>query len=116
MKKAIVWFMVIMMSVGLLAGCGEKEKESETEAEVTIVGTWEYKAMECAYSFNEDETGAYIFGGVEMPFTYTDDGTAVSILYEGNTSPNVLKYTIDGNTLSIEDSFGDMVEYEKSMK
>ena len=49
-----------------------------------------------------------------MPFTYTDDGESVSILYDGNTDANVFAYTISGKTLCIEDSFGEIVEYQKT--
>lgn len=112
MKKTIVWIVAIMMLLGSLAGCGDQEPEAE--AEVSILGTWEYKSMDCAYIFYANGTGAYRYIGIEMPFTYTDDGTAVSILFEGNLAPNVLKYTIKGKTLSIEDSFGSLVEYEKT--
>ena len=48
-----------------------------------------------------------------MQFTYKDSGDKVEILYTGNTSPNVFGYSISGNTLSIEDSFGEKVDYKK---
>ena len=110
MKKAIVWIMVIVMGIALLAGCGGKIPD----ASASILGTWEYKSMNCAYIFYGDGTGAYRYGGVDMPFTYTDDGAEVRILFTGNTAPNVLKYTVKGKILSIEDSFGSVVEYEKT--
>lgn len=48
-----------------------------------------------------------------MEFTYEDDGSKVSILYTGNTMPSEYSYTVNGNVLSIEDSFGEKVEYTK---
>ena len=110
MKKWIAIALTMVLCLSLLAGCGKKEKEEP----VTLVGTWEYKELDAAYIFNEDGTGAYRFYGAEMPFTYTDDGESVSILYTGNTSPNVFAYSISGKTLSIEDSYGEMVKYTKA--
>lgn len=110
MKKWIAIALTMVVCLSLLAGCGKDKKEEP----VTIVGTWEYADMDAAYIFNEDGTGAYRFYGAEMPFTYTDDGEKISILYDGNTNANVFAYTISGQTLSIEDSFGEIVEYQKT--
>lgn len=122
MKKAILILLVMSLCIGILAGCSNKEPDAPKSPETTkapetqksILGTWEYKGMDCAYVFNADGTGAYRYYGADMPFTYTDDGSTVSVLFTGNTAPNVLKYTIKGKTLSIEDSFGSIVEYEKT--
>lgn len=90
---------------------GEETKEAE---KITIVGKWESKDMgDVFYNFNEDGTGSYSFFGSEMKFTYEDDGEAVTIQYENTTEPNVFKYNIEGKTLNIEDSFGEIVEYVK---
>ena len=76
-----------------------------------LVGKWEYSSF--VYTFNKDKTGTYDSLGTEMEFTYEDDGSTVSILYNGNTSPLELKYTIEGDKLIITDSFGTDVEYTK---
>lgn len=111
MKKLICMLMALcLLCCGLVACGGEEEKAPE---KVTIVGTWDYGSMDCAYIFNADGTGAYRFGGADMPFTYTDDGKTVTIQYENSDAPNVFNYTIDGDKLSIEDSFGSIVEYTK---
>lgn len=111
MKKLLTILLTMVLCAGLLAACGG---EAAPDAPVTIVGTWEYTGMDCAYVFNADGTGTYKFYGADMPFTYTDDGTSVSILYENNAAPNVMKYSIEGKTLSIEDSFGSIVTYERA--
>ena len=98
------------------------EPEADTEAPAdeggkaasgAIVGSWEYTSGGYVYTFNADGTGSYSAGSTVMEFTYTDKGDSVEILYTGNTMPNVFKYSISGNTLSIDDSFGDKVEYTK---
>ena len=48
-----------------------------------------------------------------MPFTYTDDGTAVTIHFENSDLPESHKYTIQGKKLTIDDSFGEPVEYTR---
>lgn len=109
MKKMLLWCMMLAMLLGLLVGCGKKEPD----APQGLAGTWEYSSGGYAYTFNADGTGAYTYSGTEMPFTYTDDGAKVSILFNGNSAPNEFAYTISGNTLSIEDSFGELVEYTR---
>lgn len=78
-----------------------------------IIGSWEYDIGGYVYTFNADGTGNYTAGSTVMNFTYEDDGKTVKILYTGNTTPNEFAYTVSGNTLSIEDSFGSKVEYKK---
>ena len=111
MKKMICMLLVAFMLVGLFAAC--VDEGGGKEETVTIIGTWEYSAMNCAYTFKEDGTGCYTFGGSDLPFTYTDDGSKVSIQYENSTDPNVFNYTIEGDTLHIEDSYGQIVDYTK---
>lgn len=109
MKKIVLTFIMIAMlivSVFALTGCGEKKEE-----EKGVVGKWAYSSF--VYTFNKDKTGEYDVVGKIMKFTYEDDGQQLSILYEGNTEPLVLKYRIDGNKLIITDSFGSDVEYVK---
>lgn len=109
MKKAVVWLLVLLMCF-TVCGCSKGKSEDP----VTILGEWKYQGvLDCAYVFNADNSGYYRYSGVDMPFTYKDDGKAVSILYEGNTAENVFKYSISGKILSIEDSFGEMVKYER---
>lgn len=110
MKKIVSVLLVAVILMGMLAACGKDKKKDEP---ITIVGTWEYSGMDCAYIFNADGTGAYSFYGAEQPFTYTDDGSTVVITYEDSEWPNEFAYTIEGKTLHIEDSFGEIVDYTR---
>lgn len=93
---------------------GDKPTEEKPAAGGGLLGSWEsVDSAGAIYRFDEGGKGAYIYGETEMPFTYTDDGSKVSILFDGNTMPNEFNYTIQGNKLLIEDSFGDKVEYVK---
>lgn len=113
MKKFISLLLSLTAVLGLMTACGEGSQAATTESAKTIIGTWKYDgAMDCAYVFQANGQGAYRYYGVDIPFTYTDDGTAVSIQYENSAAPLVLKYTINGDILSIEDSFGEMVTYK----
>jgi len=129
MKKLLSVLMIVVM-VFALAACGETDPNEKSEGvlkyeeyvaaalneEVTIEAFvqdhqswWDDKITVYA----QDGTGGYFFVGGEMKFTYTDDGTALTIQYETATEPNVFKYTIEGDTLKIEDSLGDMITYIK---
>ena len=82
------------------------------EVDEALVGTWEYTDGGYSYVFNEDGTGEYaIDGSDDMTFTWGADGESVSILYDGNSMPMTLAYSIDGDQLTIADSFGEDVVY-----
>lgn len=109
MKKTLLIAGLALMLVAfvvILTGCGSKKDQG-------IIGSWKYELGGYVYTFNEDKTGNYAFGDTKMEFTYEDDGSKVSILYTGNTSPLELEYRIEGNKLIIKDSFGSDVEYVK---
>lgn len=79
----------------------------------SIIGEWEYEGGGFVYCFRADGTGYYRFGGVNAEFTYTNDGSAVAILYPSNTIASSYKYRVDGNKLIIKDSLGKDVIYIK---
>ena len=76
-------------------------------ADSALVGTWSYGSY--VYTFNADGTGDYSGSAL----TWEDLGDKISILYDGFSSPMELEYSIDGDTLTIVDSFGEGVEYTR---
>lgn len=74
-------------------------------AAASLVGTWSANEAEgAAYVFNDDGTGKWDMGdGLEMNFTYTDDGKTVGITYEGSSSTDTYEYTIEGDLLTMTD-------------
>ena len=88
---------------------------NETEAPAvarTLVGSWRHE-MGYTYVFREDKTGEYLVDGNDEPFwafTYETDGDKLT-MYEDGSLLMETKYTIDGDTLIIEDSFGEKVYY-----
>lgn len=104
MKKGILTLVLVVTLSVLLAGCGKKG----------LVGTWTYESGSgYIYTFNEDKTCSYEAFGTKMECTYEDEGTKVSILYKGNTAASTFEYKIDGDTLTIKDSFGQDVIYKR---
>ncbi len=96
-----------LLVVLFLTGCGKKEEKG-------IVGRWVYESNAgYFYTFNEDKTCSYTFGESVSKCTYEDDGTRVTIMYEGMTEANVFEYTIEENELHIEDSYGSKLTYIK---
>ena len=125
MKKAIIATLAAVMVLSV-AGCNSSgntnadattaaEKPAETEAPAvarTLVGSW-YHEMGYTYVFREDKTGEYLVDGNSEPFwvfTYETDGDKLT-MYEDGSLLMETKYTIDGDTLIIEDSFGEKVYY-----
>lgn len=118
--KVLAILCAVMMVISL-AACGGSDKGADTDTAVTedtanageaIVGSWAYSDT-YIYTFNSDGTGTYDVGGTIMNFTYEANDNELSILYDGNTAPMVLEYSIDGDTLNVKDSFGEDTLYTR---
>ena len=101
----------LIFAATFMVACNKGTKQSDEP--ITLVGQWEYSALNCTYTFNDDGTGSYNFAGSEMKFTYEDKGDSFSVLYDGNTVASDYEYVIEGNVLTITDSFGSPVEYTR---
>ena len=135
MKKVIAILMVLIFSISILAGCGgdgggdNKEGGNSGGGEnATLVGKWEH-TWGYVYEFKENGTGSYTIGEMVNEFNYEDKGGTIIFVYKNISAyedvptdepggyvyqdPQERKYTIKGKKLSVEDSFGEMVEYEK---
>lgn len=124
MKKILISVLAAVMMLSV-AGCNSSGStnsgnasagnvsESEASATVrTLVGSWGHE-MGYTYVFREDKTGEYLVDGNDEPFwvfTYETDGDKLT-MYEDGSILMETKYTIDGDTLIIEDSFGEKVTY-----
>ena len=124
MKKALIAVLDVVMVLSV-AGCnssGNTNSENtaagnvnEPEVSSTVrtrVGSW-YHEMGYTYIFREDKTGEYLVDGNDEPFwvfTYETDGDKLT-MYEDGSLLMETKYAIDGDTLIIEDSFGEKVYY-----
>lgn len=104
MKKLIV-FVFVLSGFLILTGC---EKKNDVNP---IVGKWVNGAY--VYTFNEDNTCTYDANGTKMDCTYEITDDKISILYKNSTSPFETTYKIKNNLLTIKDSFGSNVIYEK---
>ena len=102
MKKRLI---IVLVLIIFLVGCGKKEEQDE------IVGTWDSSGF--SYTFNDDKTGSYSTGDTELTFTYEDDGENITIVVDGGSNSSKYKYTVDGQELVFEDSFGNAVKYYK---
>lgn len=128
MKKIIGIVAAIGIMAFALAACSNSGQTATTEAEEEVisssveiggldddaeggselVGVWKHGSY--AYTFNEDGTGDY---GEGFEFTYVDNGDTVTITYNESGAENEFKYSISGDKLLIEDSFGEEIEYTK---
>ena len=79
-----------------------------------LIGAWGWNGhRDCGYFFAPEGKGSYIFCGGEKTFEYSDNGDSVTVHFKGDLLPNKFRYVIDGDKLSIEDSFGDRVIYKR---
>lgn len=96
----------------ILAESAALEEEAEAAEPVSIIGSWDCRGY--VYTFKEDNTGTYnLPGNTVMKLTYEATADTLSILFDGNTTPNVCVYTIQDGTLTVKDSFGNDVKYVK---
>ena len=104
LKKVSVFAFVLTL-VAVLVGCNNSN---------SIVGTWKYGSSDdIYYTFNKNNTGSYTYSGSTKNFTYEDRGTKVIITYEGNTASSEFDYSISDGKLTIKDSSGNDVIYER---
>ena len=124
MKKALIAVLAVVMVLSV-SGCnssGNTNSENTAAGNVnepevsstvrTLVGSWGHE-MGYTYVFREDKTGEYLIDGNDEPFwvfTYETDGDKLTMYQDGSLLMET-KYTIDGDTLIIEDSFGEKVYY-----
>ena len=121
MKSTKLLSIVLMLAIAcvLLAACGAADggeaDGGEAESANPLVGDWASQDYSGAFifTFNEDGTGNYDAAGTQMPFTYTAEDGQLSILYDGDTLPFESEYTVEGTVLTMKDSFGDDVIYNK---
>ena len=117
--KAILIMAMLLSSLMVLAGCGDKKEDAKKEdsnkaqSSNSIVGTWTYELGGYTYHFNEDGTGDYSYSTTKMEFTYKTEGNMLSIMYKNSTAPLELEYSIDGDTLNVIDSFGNDTLYKR---
>ena len=81
-----------------------------------IYGRWEAVGFSCfAYNFLLDGMGYYSMAEAKKEFTYSIDGNRITIYYPGDIAANVFQFTLCDDILSIQDSFGNFVNYKKKM-
>ncbi len=102
--KNFIKITLFLSIIVLLFGCNSSN---------SIVGKWVYNNDNTYYTFNKDNSGSYTYLGETKSFIYEDRGNKVLIRYEGNTSTNEFDYTIENNTLTIKDSFGNDIQYKR---
>ena len=108
MKKILLTIVLLLTSMFILTGCFEKQEP--------IVGMWqsEYSGYTFTYFFNKNKTGKYTYGDTVLEFTYeVREDNKVAITYKGQSTPWITTYKIDGKTLSIVDSYGSEIKYER---
>lgn len=116
-SKTLALVFILALACLALAACGGAGSDEGGEAASgnPIVGTWASEDFGGAFifTFNEDSTGNYDASGTDMPFTYTAEDGALSILYDGDDLPFESEYTVDGDKFIMKDSLGDDVVYNR---
>lgn len=102
MKKIFAVAAVAVCAV--LAACGGK-------AGNPLLGQWAYESY--VYNFQNDSVGTYDCLGQTMNFNYRTSNDTLYITYEGNTGAMGLKYELTPEALTVYDSFGSPIVYEK---
>ncbi len=67
----------------------------------------------CTYTFRADGSGTYDVAGSLMSFTYQTQDSHIAILFEGDEVSLDTTYSITGDMLTVVDSLGEGVLYQK---
>lgn len=121
MKKTIAVFLVLILGVSLLAGCGggttltgkynlvsmtqdgEEQSIEDLKTEYESYGMGDFP--EFYIEFKDGSNFAFIMYGETMDGTFTVNGKSVELTVDGEAVPG----TIDGNTLTLEKDGAKMV-------
>ncbi|MCQ2973925.1 MAG: DUF5640 domain-containing protein [Bacteroidales bacterium] len=112
--KKIIALACAALSIAALASCGGSSSNtgSSEASSNSLIGQWAHDSY--VYDFTDATNGKYIVSeSTVMDFTYEAKNDTLSILYTGNTDPMKLAYKIQGNELTVTDSFGSDVVYTK---
>lgn len=100
---------------------GETLVLEESNTDDVLMGQWTLgdEIVTEYYTFSEDGTGVYLIsdnnGTSERNFTYTvDENGYVDMLFDGAGYVERYAYTVEGETLTLEDNFGAVIELTKN--
>ncbi len=109
MNKRIVKFFSILLITLFLVGCKSNNN---------LIGTWETSGGGHKYTFNEDGTCVQDIETLIYNCTYIYDDKIITINPDRDITSSKLYYTLNGDTLEIEEKYGswDLKEtfYRKS--
>lgn len=116
-KRIFALLLAILMIASVFAACEDGKKTSKKDAvKDPLKGTWSAAedGYEMSFTFNGDGTGSLDVAGTSIDTTYKTQGTTLSVTmtYEGNTDTQDFEYTLDGNTLTLDDGV-DAIDFIK---
>jgi len=136
LKVAGLAVLVVALALGLalgLAGCGDKDSETETTGSVVttatggsdttgatgtdnaLIGKWHSDAMGETIEFTAD--GKMIVspqGEEDMIFSYSAEAGTITLTLEATEGSGTVPYSIDGDTLTIEDPEAGPTAYTRA--
>ena len=125
MKKAIKILSIaaVIVMICTVTACNKNDSDREESSAASVVseqpadsltGKWQSKDRpDYIYTFNADGTGQYDMAGkvLELDYNTTEEGTITITFHEEGYTSVTLRYTLDGDTLNIKDSFGSDTIY-----
>lgn len=91
----------------------EAKTEATTEAPKSpIIGTWENPEENSVFTFNPDGTATYSMAENSLKFTYEDKGSVI-VLKNASVGTQNVKYSIEGNKITMTDESNVTVEFTK---
>jgi hypothetical protein len=136
LKVAGLAVLVVALALGLvmgLSGCGDKDSETDTTGTVAtteaagssttskpgtdsaLLGKWHSDVMGETIEFTAD--GEMIVspeGEEDMIFSYTAEAGALTLTLEATAGSGTVPYSIDGDTLTIEDPEAGPTAYTRT--
>ena len=118
-NKNVIYLSAVIILLMLLLILATIYRNPNSLISNPIIGRWVYKNGDSidygiGYTFDANGKGYYSYKGNEKKFVYKIGKNKIILKYDKDSSINNVDYKIKNNILTIEDSEGNKIFYERN--
>ena len=112
MKKRLAAIMLAALVMSAICACGGGGGAADPKE--PFVGKWANASGNAVYEFKADGTGSFtVSESAVTEFTFEVTDNKIKLTYTSAAEPSEFEFKIEGDVLTIQDSYGNGVEYTK---